>query len=71
MTREKPDKLNGLTETLKELTINHTGYYVSDSENIDDAKGDTVSNPKTVTHTRYGKKIKFMDTSNRILQKNY
>ena len=65
---EKLDKLDELAETLKELTINDTGYYLSDSANANDAKGYPASNQKIVNHTSDGKKRKFTDTSNRILE---
>ena len=54
-----------LAETLKWLTINDSGYYESDKN---DAKGNTESDPKTVTHTRDDKKRKVTDTSNGKLQ---
>ena len=68
MTSEKLDKSDALAETLKELTINDDGYYASDSANANDAIGDPASDPKKVTHTSDGKKIKVKDTSNGDLQ---
>ena len=69
MTSEKIDKSDDPEETLKYLTINDSEYYVSDSANDNDAKGDPESNPKTVTRTSDGKKRKGMDTSNGFQQK--
>ena len=71
LTNENLDKSDGLAETLKELTINDAGYYVSDSANTNDAKGNPERNPKTVTHTGGGKKINITYTSNGICNKNY
>ena len=69
LTSYKLDKSDHLSETLKKLTINNTGYYVSDSANANDAKGDPASGSKTVTHTSDGKERKVMDTINGSLQK--
>ena len=63
-TSEKLDKLDDLAETLKYLTIHDAEYYVASSATKNDAKGDPVSDPKTVTHTSDGKG-KVMDTINR------
>ena len=68
LTSEKLDKSNDLVKTLKELTINNTGYYLSYSANKNDAEGDPGSYPKKVTNTSDRKKRKVTDTSNRILQ---
>ena len=64
LKREKLDKLDALAETLKGLTINDAIYDESDSSNANDAKGDTASEPKIVTHTSDRKKRKFTDNSN-------
>ena len=69
LTSEKLDKLEEMTETLKDLTINNAEYYVSDSENVNDTKDNPASDTKTVTHTSDRKKRNVMDTSNRILTK--
>ena len=53
---------------LTDLTINDAEYYVSESANMKDAKGDPASDPNTVTHTSNGNKRKVTDTSNGILQ---
>ena len=53
---------------LKYLTINDAEYSVSNSANVNDAKGDSACDPKTVTNTSDRKKIKVTDTRNRILQ---
>ena len=66
-TSEKLDKSDDLEYTLKDLTINDTEYYVSNSDTVNDTKGDPASNPKTVTHTSDGKG-KVTDTSNGNLQ---
>ena len=68
LTIEKRDKPNKLAETLKDVQINDAKYYVPDSANENEAKGDPASNPKTFNHTSDGKKRKVTDTSNRILQ---
>ena len=67
MTSEKLDKLDELKETLKYLKINDAEYYAPDSENANDTKNNPASDPKTVTNTSEGNKIKFTDTSNVIL----
>ena len=66
-TSEKLDKLENLEETLKELTINDAEYYVSNSVNANDTKGEPAGNPKTFTHT-IDVEGKVTDTSNGILQ---
>ena len=68
LTSEKLDKSDELAEMLKDLNINNAEYYVSDSVNKNDAKGDPARNPNTVTHTSDGNKRKDTYTSNRILQ---
>ena len=50
------------------MTIKYAEYYVSDSANVNDAKENPASDPKTVTHTSDGKKINVVDPSNKILQ---
>ena len=50
--------MDALVQTLKELTVNDTGYYASYSENANDTKCDPTNDPKTVTHTSYRKKRK-------------
>ena len=70
LTIDKLDKLDELEELLKDLTINYTGYYVSDSANTNDKKVNPERDPKTVTHTNDKNKIKVADTSNGILQQN-
>ena len=49
-------------------TINDAGYYVSESGEKNDKKGNPESDLKTVTHTSDGKKRKVTDTNNKILQ---
>ena len=71
LTSEKLDKSDELAETLKYLTINDAEYYVSDSANANDTKGDLTSDLKTVTHTSDGKKRKVTDIRNGICSKNY
>ena len=71
LTREKLDKSDELAETLKDLTINDAEYYVSESENKNDTKGDPASDPKTVTHTTDRKKRNGTDTSNGFFNKTY
>ena len=66
-TSEKIDKSDDLEDTLKNLTINNAEYYVSNSATTIDAKGDSASNSKTVTHTS-DEKGKVTDTSNGNLQ---
>ena len=68
---EKIDKLDVLSKTLKGLKINDAGYYESGSANANGENGDTASNPKIATHTSDRNKIKFTDTSNKVLQQNY
>ena len=68
MTSDKLDKSDDLAERLNGLIIKNAGYYVSDSANANDEKGDHTSNPETATHTSDGKKRKVTDTSNGILQ---
>ena len=62
-TSVKLDKSDELVDTLKDLTINDAEYYVSNSATANDAKGDSSSDPKTVTYTSDGKG-KVRDTSN-------
>ena len=62
LTSEKLDKSDELAETLKDLTINNAEYYVSNSANVNNAKGNPVRYLKTVTHTSDGKKRKVTDT---------
>ena len=69
-TSEKLDKLDEMVDTLNDLTIKNSEYYVSKSAIANDKKGDPASNPKTVTHTS-DRKGKVTDTSNGILQHNY
>ena len=68
LTSEKLDTSDDLAEMLKDFTINDAGYYVSDSANANDAKGDPASDTKTFTRTSDRKKINVTDTSIRILQ---
>ena len=68
LTSEMIDKSDELVEKLKDLTINDAEYYISDSANVNDAKGGPTSNPKAITHNSDGKKRKVTYTSNRILQ---
>ena len=56
---------------LKYLTINDAEYSVSNSANVNDAKGDPACDPKTVTNTSDRKKIKVTDTRNRIFQQKF
>ena len=58
LTSENLDKLYELVETLKDLTINAAEYYLSESVNSNDAKGNSASDPKTVDHTSDGNKKK-------------
>ena len=57
-----------LAETLKGLKIKDAGCYESESENANDAKGDSESDPKIDTHTSDVNKRKITDTSNGDLQ---
>ena len=68
-TSEKLDKWDELADTLKDLTINDSEYYVSNSATANDAKGDPASDRKTVTHTS-DRKGKVMDNSNGNFQQN-
>ena len=52
LTSERLNNSDELAETLKDLTINDTGYYNSDEN---DAEGNPKSNPKLATHTSDGK----------------
>ena len=67
LTREKLDKLDALSETLKWLIINDAGYYESDSANANDTKGNTESNPEISNHTSDINKMKVTYTSNGYL----
>ena len=53
-TREKLDKLDELAEVVKDLTINNTNYYESNTATASDKQGDSTRNTETVTHTRNG-----------------
>ena len=64
LTSEKQNTSDAPAEKIKGLTINDTGYYESDRVNANDAKGYPERDPKIVTHTSDGKKIKVTDTSN-------
>ena len=48
---EKRDNLDVLTETLKGLTINDSGYYEPESANANNEKGYPASNLQVATHT--------------------
>ena len=56
LTSQKQNNLDALEETLKGLKTNDAGYYESDSENANDAKGDPASDPNVTTHSSDGKK---------------
>ena len=60
---EKLHISDNLADTLNDLIINDADYYVSYSETANNAKGDSSSNPKTGTHTKY-RKGKVTDASN-------
>ena len=62
-TSEKLDKLDEMEDTLKDLTINNSEYYASNSATASDAQGDLTRDPKTVTHTS-NRKEKVTGTSN-------
>ena len=62
-TSGKLDKLDGLADALKYLTINKAKYYESDRATASDTQSDPTSNPKTVTHTSNGNE-KVTDSSN-------
>ena len=66
-TSENLDKSDDLADTLNYLTINNTEYYASNSETVNDAKGDPAINLKVVAHTSDWKG-KVTDTGNRNLQ---
>ena len=66
-TSEKLDKLDELSDMLKDLKINNTEYYVSNSATANYTKVNHARNPKTVTHTSDGKG-KVAESSNIILQ---
>ena len=53
-TSEKLDKSDDLSNALKDLTINDSKYYESDTATASDAQGDSTRNLKTVTHTSNG-----------------
>ena len=63
---EKLNKSDEMAEALNILTINDSEYYVSDSANANDAKGDTASDTKTVTYTSDGKKRKVRSLAMKI-----
>ena len=67
-TIEKLDKSDKLSEKLKDLTINNSEYYVSNSATTNHAKCDPASDPKIVNHTSDGIG-KVTETSNGILQR--
>ena len=63
-TSEKLDKSDDLSNALKDLTINDSKYYESDTATASDAQGDSTRNLKTVTHTSNGNE-KVTDPSNK------
>ena len=67
---EKLDKLDKLSDAVKDLTINNTKYYESNTANASDAQGDHTHNPETVTNTMNGNET-VIHTNNRSFQKNY
>ena len=69
-TSGKLDKSVELADTLKDLTINNSKYYVSNSVTTSDAQDDLTRNLKTVTHTSNGKE-KLQTPATGILNKNY
>ena len=50
-TSGKLDKTDELADALKDLTINDTGYYESETVTARDAQDELTRNPKIVTHT--------------------
>ena len=63
VTSEKLYTLDELEDALKDLKINNTKYYASNSKTTSDPQGNLTQNPKTVTDTRNGKET-VTDTSN-------
>ena len=62
--------MDALEETLNNLAINDLGYYESDSENVNDAKGNPTSDPKLASHTSdRRKKLQTLETD--ICNKKY
>ena len=53
-TSENLDKLEELVDALKNLKINDTKFYESNTATASDAQGDLKFNLETVTHTRNG-----------------
>ena len=51
---EKLDKSDDLLDAVKNLTINDTKYYESNTATANDAQGNLTCNPETVTHTNNG-----------------
>ena len=68
LTSEKRDNSDAMVETLKGFTIKNSGYYESDSENTNNAKGDPASDPNVATHNTDINKRKVTDSRNRDLQ---
>ena len=62
-TSENRDKSDKMADTLKDLTINNSKYYTSNSETASDKQGNLKCDPKMVTHTSNGRE-KFTDNSN-------
>ena len=65
LTSKRIHNLDALTEKLKGLKINDTGYYNSGKNH---AEGDLTSTPKVYDYASDGKKRKVTYTSNRNLQ---
>ena len=50
-TSENLDKSDELLDTVKNLTINDSKYYESNTATASDSQGDITRNPETVTRT--------------------
>ena len=55
-TSEKLNKSDELVGAVKNLIINDSGYYESNTATASDAQGDISRNPETVTNTGNGNK---------------
>ena len=60
--------MDKLSDAVKDLKINNTKYYESNTANASDAQGDHTHNPETVTNTINGNET-VIHTNNRSFQK--
>ena len=65
-TGEKLDKSDELVDAVKNLTINDTIYYESNTTTSSDSQGDLTRNPETVIHTINGN-----ETANHTRNRNF